>query len=74
VRTNLEYVPAEDQGEFVARQIDWVEPGGRLILCHYRDRGTCQIDTAAFLRAGVYEVAGSTEAPGVSVAWTNVVP
>lgn len=72
VRTNLEYVPAEDRAEFVARQSGWVEPGGRLILCHYRDRGTRQIDTAAFLRAGGYEVAGSAAAPGVSVAWTNV--
>ena len=74
VRTNLEYVLAEDRTEFVVRQLDWVEPGGRLILCHYRDRGTSQIDTAAFLHTMGYDLIGSAAAPGVSVAWMDPAP
>lgn len=72
VRTNLEYVPVADRSEFVERQRGWVAGGGRLILCHYRDRGTEQIDAAEFLETHGYGVVGAAAADGVSVAWTDL--
>jgi len=72
VRTNLEYVPAADRHDSVERQRSWVASGGRLILCHYRDRGTDQVDVAEFLETHDYGVAGAAVADGVSVAWTDL--
>ena len=72
VRTNLEYVLPEDRRKFVLHQLDWVTPGGRLILCHYCDRGATQIDTASFLRKLGMAVAGARHVDGVTVAWCDV--
>ncbi len=72
VRTNLEYVLPADREEFVDRQAGWVRPGGRLILCHYRDRGVQLIDVAEWLGARSYEVLGAATADGVSVAWVEI--
>jgi hypothetical protein len=72
VRTNLEYVLPDDRAEFLSRQLRWVEPGGRLIVCHYQDRDTDLINTAAFLEEHGYEVVASTGADRVSVAWTDL--
>lgn len=35
VRTELVYVPEARRREYVARLLDWVEPGGQLIVCGY---------------------------------------
>lgn len=72
VRTNLEYVPTSDWIPFVRRQCGAVAPGGRLILCHYRNADEPEVDVPAVLRQAGYAVAGVAEAPGASVAWTNV--
>lgn len=71
VRTNLDYVLDADRGEFVERQRSWVSPGGRLIVCHYRDIGADPVDSAMFLTSIGYEVEGAAYADGVSVAWID---
>lgn len=71
VRTNLDYVLEADRGEFIEQQRSWVGPGGRLIVCHYRDAGADPVDSAAFLTAIGYQVAGAAYADGVSVAWMD---
>jgi SAM-dependent methyltransferase len=74
VRTNLEYLQPRDWPEFVARQHAAVAPGGRLIVCHYRNRDDACIDVAAVLTAMGLTVAGQAEAPGTSVAWCEAPP
>jgi SAM-dependent methyltransferase len=71
VRTNVEYVPRADRVELVRRQLRAVAPGGRLILCHYRNSGDEPVDVAALLRAAGLAVAGRTRAPNVEVAWAE---
>jgi SAM-dependent methyltransferase len=74
VRTNLEYVLPEDRAEFVAKQADWVAPGGRLVVCHYHDPDGTLIDTGAFLADHGHVVVGTGGADGVSLAWTDPLP
>lgn len=69
VRTNLEYVPEPDWIAFVQRQYDAVSPGGRLILCHYRNAAEPYIDVPSVAERAGYPVTGRTEAPGVAIAW-----
>jgi len=73
VRTNLEYVPREDWVEFARRQLTWVAPGGRLILCHYRNEhlGEKAADVAGVLREAGGPLTGRGSAPGVEIAWTQ---
>jgi 2-polyprenyl-3-methyl-5-hydroxy-6-metoxy-1,4-benzoquinol methylase len=72
VRTNLEYVPRADRAEFVRRQHAAVAPGGRLIVCHYRNSGDPPGDPRAVAIDAGFCVSGTTEAPGVEVAWVDV--
>jgi hypothetical protein len=69
VRTNLEYVPEPDWTVFVQRQYEAVSPGGRLILCHYRNAEEPYVDVASVAERAGYPVTGRTEAPGVAIAW-----
>jgi 2-polyprenyl-3-methyl-5-hydroxy-6-metoxy-1,4-benzoquinol methylase len=69
VRTNLEYVPAADWFEFVRRQYAAVAPGGRLILCHYRNTEDPYVDIKSVAEQCEYPVAGHAEAPSVAVCW-----
>jgi SAM-dependent methyltransferase len=69
VRTNVEYVPRRDVAAFVRRQLDAVAPGGRLILCHYRDVGEPEVDVAELARGLGHALAGGTRAPGVAAVW-----
>ena len=71
VRTNLEYVPSTDWSEFIHRQYAAVAPGGRLIVCHYRNADDPYIDPGSIVEGAGYSVAGSTEAPGVAAAWIH---
>jgi len=70
VRTNLEHVPRADWEVFVRRQLDWVVPGGRLIVCHYRNRDEPVVDVATQLEAWGFGVAGRIHDP-VEAAWTD---
>ena len=45
-----------------------VAPGGRLIVCHYRNADEPVVDVEGVLG----EVEGAARAPGVRVAWTRV--
>jgi 2-polyprenyl-3-methyl-5-hydroxy-6-metoxy-1,4-benzoquinol methylase len=69
VRTNLEYVPHQDWPAFVRRQFDAVAPGGRLILCHYRNADEMYVDPGDIARRAGLRVAGQVEVPGTAVAW-----
>jgi 2-polyprenyl-3-methyl-5-hydroxy-6-metoxy-1,4-benzoquinol methylase len=69
VRTNVEYVPRSDWIEFVHRQYAAVAPGGRLILCHYRNTQDPLIDPGAVANATGLPIAGRVEAPGVAAIW-----
>ena len=69
VRTNLEYVPEPDWAPFVQRQHAMVAPGGRLILCHYRNSNEAYVDVASVADRAGFAVTGRTDAPGVAVAW-----
>jgi 2-polyprenyl-3-methyl-5-hydroxy-6-metoxy-1,4-benzoquinol methylase len=69
VRTNLEYVPEPDWGAFVRQQREAVSPGGRLILCHYRNQDEAYVDVAGVAERCGLQVTGRTDAPGVAVAW-----
>jgi len=71
VRTSLEIVPPGDREAFVRRQLGWVEPGGRLFVCHYRDEGAPAIDVEATLGGWGLEVAGARHEP-VELAWVDV--
>lgn len=71
VRTNLEYVQQRDWSEFITRQYTAVADGGRLIVCHYRNKNEERVDVDAFLTGLGYAVVGQAEAPGVSVAWCD---
>jgi len=71
VRTNLEYVPRADWLEFIRRQYRAVSPGGRLIVCHYRNENDPVVDIASIVGSAGYKVAGRTEAPGVAIVWTE---
>ena len=44
-------------------------PARRLVLCHYVNDEPL-VDAGALLSGLGYTVAGETQAPGVSVAWT----
>jgi len=69
VRTNLEYVPPADHIEFVSRQFAAVAPGGRLIVCHYRNPDEPDVDVGGIVAQAGFPVAGRIEAPGVSAVW-----
>jgi 2-polyprenyl-3-methyl-5-hydroxy-6-metoxy-1,4-benzoquinol methylase len=71
VRTNLEYVPEPDWVVFVQRQYDAVSPGGRLILCHYRNAEEPYVDVPNVAERAGCPVTGRTEAPGVAIAWID---
>lgn len=68
VRTNLEYVPESDRVAMVVRQLGWVEPGGRLIVAYYRNRGADPLDVPAFLTAHGFQL-GGVVAADPSTAW-----
>lgn len=69
VRTNLEYVPTADWGDFVHRQYAAVAPGGRLIVCHYRNTEDPYVDIMGVAERCEYSAAGHAEAPGVAICW-----
>ena len=69
VRTNLEYVPRADWHEFVRHRSEAVTPGGRLILCHYRNADEPYVDVGVVAEAAGYSVVGRTEIPGTAVVW-----
>jgi SAM-dependent methyltransferase len=71
VRTNLEYVPEPDWIPFVQRQHGVVAPGGRLILCHYRNTDEREVDVGAVVEEAGFVVVGRAGAPGVSVGWAD---
>ncbi len=71
VRTNLEYVPSADWSEFVRRQSLAVAPGGRLIVCQYRNQDEPSIDPGIIVQQAGFAVAGRTQAPGVAVVWID---
>ncbi len=54
---------------FVQRQYDAVTPGGRLILCHYRNATEPYVDVASVAEQAGYPVTGAARAPGVAIAW-----
>ena len=56
VRTNVEYVPEADRPELVARSLEAVAPGGRLIVCHYPAVDETPLDVARWLRSLGHEV------------------
>ena len=72
VRTNLEYVPLRDRVAFVGAQHAAVAPGGRLVVCHYRNAGEARGDPPGVCVAAGYAVGGVLEAPGVEVAWVDL--
>jgi 2-polyprenyl-3-methyl-5-hydroxy-6-metoxy-1,4-benzoquinol methylase len=69
VRTNLEYVPPTDWTEFVERQFVAVSPGGRLIVCHYRNPDEPYVDPGSVVERSGHVVVGRTDAPGVAAVW-----
>jgi 2-polyprenyl-3-methyl-5-hydroxy-6-metoxy-1,4-benzoquinol methylase len=69
VRTNLEYVPSADWPEFVRRQYEAVAPGGRLIVCHYRNAHEPYVDPGDVARRVGLAVTGHAEVPGTAVTW-----
>ncbi len=72
VRTELVYVPAQDQGVFAKRLYDRaVASGGRLVVCHYRSRDEPTVDVGAILESIGGQIAGRASAPGVDVAWVE---
>jgi SAM-dependent methyltransferase len=71
VRTNLEYVPRADRVELVRRNLDAVAPGGRLIVCHYRNAGEPPGDPRGVAAAAGFAVSGAAEAPGVELVWID---
>jgi hypothetical protein len=71
VRTNLEYVPEADSITFVQAQYAAVSPGGRLIVCHYRNAEDPYVNVESVAERAGYIVAGRTEAPGVAIAWID---
>jgi SAM-dependent methyltransferase len=71
VRTNLEYVPSPDWDEFVRHQYEWVAPGGRLILCHYRNGDDPYVDPAGVAERAGFLVEGTFDIPGTAIAWID---
>lgn len=71
VRTNLEYVPARDHVSCVRSQFGWVAPGGRLILCHYRNEDDPRIEPGLVAEQAGLTVAGCAEVPGTAIAWID---
>ena len=70
VRLGLEIVPADDRTELVRRVFARaLAPRGRLIVCHYPDRGETLLDVAAFLEREGQRVVGRSSAPNVDLAW-----
>jgi 2-polyprenyl-3-methyl-5-hydroxy-6-metoxy-1,4-benzoquinol methylase len=71
VRTNLEYVPESDRASFVRAQIAWVAPGGRLILCHYRNANDPHVEPSVVAQHAGLSVTGFAEVPGTAIAWVD---
>jgi SAM-dependent methyltransferase len=72
VRTNLEYVQERDWPEFLQRQYELaVVEGGRLIVCAYGSNREPARDVATIVEKLGYRPAGSSGAPGVSLAWID---
>jgi 2-polyprenyl-3-methyl-5-hydroxy-6-metoxy-1,4-benzoquinol methylase len=74
VRTNIEYVPRLDWSTFVRHQHAAVAPGGRLILCHYRNAGDADdpyVDLRDVASDAGYAVAGRVEVHGTAIAWID---
>jgi hypothetical protein len=53
----------------VRRQHAAVAPGGRLIVCHYRNAGDEPAHPGGVAARAGFAVAGAAEAPGVEVVW-----
>jgi len=68
VRTSIECVPEADWPELIRRQAAWAEP---LIVCHYRNANEPAVDVTSLVESCGYEIAGSTQAPGVRVTWLD---
>jgi len=68
VRTNLEYVPADDWPEYLARV---ARPARRLIVCHYANPDETLVDCTELLERNGFTVAGASTAPDVSLAWVD---
>jgi len=68
VRTNLEYIPEPDWPEYLRRVASW---GDRLIVCHYRNANEPVVEVAEVARRCGFDVAGTTQAPGVRAAWVD---
>jgi hypothetical protein len=64
-------VPRADRAELVRRQQRAVAPGGRLIVCHYRNAGDEPAHPEEVAARAGFAVAGATEAPGVEVVWID---
>lgn len=73
VRTNLEYVPPVDRVEMIRRQLDWVEPAGRLIVTFYRNPGDTPLDVPSFLARSGFTV-GGVVSDSPSTAWIDRSP
>jgi SAM-dependent methyltransferase len=72
VRASLECVQERDRPELLRRLFDRaVATGGRLIVCHYPDRGESLVDVGSYVERLGYAVAGRSSASNVSLAWTD---
>lgn len=71
VRTNLEYVPPADHVEFTRRQFAAVAPGGRLILCHYRNPDEPPVDPGEVAARAGLRVGGRADGPRPRFVWVD---
>jgi hypothetical protein len=69
VRTNIEYVPRADWVDFVHDQYGAVACGGRLIVCHYRNRDDPYVELGPIIERAGHAVAGMLDVRGASIAW-----
>jgi hypothetical protein len=72
VRLGVDIVRAEDRAELVRRVFERaVAPGGRLIVCHYRNEGEVPLIVSEWLSSLGERVVGARRAPGVEIAWLD---
>jgi SAM-dependent methyltransferase len=72
VRLGVDVVRAEDRAELVRRVFERaVAPGGRLIVCHYRNEGEAPFIVSEWLSSLGERVVGARRAPGVEIAWLD---
>jgi 2-polyprenyl-3-methyl-5-hydroxy-6-metoxy-1,4-benzoquinol methylase len=69
VRMNLEYIQPADWPEYIARHFSAVAPGGRLIVCQYRNETDARVNVRELLTGLGYRVVGDAEVSGKSYAW-----